>query len=52
MKQLKFLINVDLENIPIWFKDIIYTVSKETENSYILMCEDMKMRGIDKQLER
>lgn len=56
MKQLKFLINVSCEGKPVWYKDHIYEVmSIGTNNTkremYKLICEDLKVRGIDTALE-
>ena len=56
MKQLKFLTNISCEGIPIWFKDHSYEVMGEGTNGqgnliYKLICEDLKVRGIDTTLE-
>jgi len=51
MKQLKFLKNVtDEDNKIIWHKDMCYQTSFEGEDVYMLFCEDMKMRGVEKSL--
>lgn len=56
MKQLKFLTNISCEGKPIWFKDHSYEVMSEGTNGqgnlmYKLICEDLKVRGIDTTLE-
>lgn len=56
MKQLKFLTNISCEGRPVWFKDHSYEVMSEGKNGngnpiYKLICEDLKVRGIDITLE-
>lgn len=56
MKQLKFLKTISLESRPIWYKDCSYEVVGESNNNlgqdlYKLFCEDLQLRGIDKNLE-
>ena len=55
MKQLKFLKTVSLESRPIWYKDCCYEVVSEGNNKlgqdfYKVFCEDLQLRGIDKNL--
>ena len=56
MKQLKFLTNISFDGKPVWFKDHSYEVMSEGKNGqgnfmYKLICEDLKVRGIDTALE-
>ena len=56
MKQLKFLTNISFDGKPVWFKDHSYEVMSEGKNGqgnfmYKLICEDLKVRGIDITLE-